>query len=151
MISLGIGATLGGILFSKISDRTSTLFTGRLGLWLTLLGCGLFVLTLQLKAYSLAVVTAFSWGFFLFYVEGWMYLVCGRHFGGQAEAFSVNKQLHSIFYLIFQLSLIPSGNQIPLLPVVVALAALVLPTMWLVGWVPVDYLDPSRALKDHMS
>jgi hypothetical protein len=76
-----------------------------------------------------------------------MYLVCGRHFGGQAEAFSVNKQLHSVFYLIFQLSLIPSGNQIPLLPVTIGIALLVLPTIWLVGWVPVDYRSPSLTLR----
>jgi hypothetical protein len=46
MISLGVGATLGGILFSKISDIKSTLYTGRLGLIQALFGCGLFVLTL---------------------------------------------------------------------------------------------------------
>jgi hypothetical protein len=71
-----------------------------------------------------------------------MYLVCSRHFGGKAEAFSVNKQLHSIFYLIFQLSLIPSGNQIALVPVVSGLAILTIPTFLLINRVPVDYLKP---------
>lgn len=148
MISLGTGATLGGILLGKISDRKSTLFTGRLGLLLAILGCGMFALTLGVKEYGLAVATAFEWGFFLFFVEGWMYLVCARHFGGAAEAFSVNKQLHSIFFLIFQLSILPSGNKIPLLPLVLSLGAFVVPAMVLISWVPVDYLNPSRTIKD---
>lgn len=114
MISLGIGSTLGSTLFGKIADKKDTLFTGRLSLALTVLGCGLFELTLYVKNYWLGMITAFEWGFFLFVLEGWMFLVCGRHFGGKAEAFSVNKQLHSLFYLIFQLALIPSGNKIPL-------------------------------------
>jgi hypothetical protein len=148
MISLGAGATIGGVLLGKISDKMSSLFTGRLGLGLAVVGCGLFALTLELQTYELAVITAFEWGFFLFFVEGWMYLVCARHFAGKAEAFSVNKQLHSLFYLVFQLSLLPSGNQIPLLPVVIALGIAVLPTMLLIGWVPVDHLAPARTLRD---
>lgn len=148
MLSLGAGATIGGILLGRISDKMTTLFTGRLGLILAIVGCLLFAITLEVKLYELAVVTAFEWGFFLFFVEGWMYLVCARHFGGKAEAFSVNKQLHSLFYLIFQLSLLPSGNQIPLLPIVLGLGAIVIPTILLIGWIPVDYLNPSLTLKD---
>jgi predicted MFS family arabinose efflux permease len=59
MISLGIGATIGGLILGKIADRMSTLFTGRLGLLLALVGCGLFVLTLELKIYALALITSF--------------------------------------------------------------------------------------------
>ena len=46
MISLGIGSTLGGIILSRISDKNSTTFLGRLSLILALIGCGLFILTL---------------------------------------------------------------------------------------------------------
>lgn len=84
MISLGIGSTLGSTLFGKIADKKDTLFTGRMSLALTVLGCGLFELTLYVKNYWLGMLTAFEWGFFLFVLEGWMFLVCGRHFGGKA-------------------------------------------------------------------
>jgi len=83
MIALGFGATLGGLLFGKISDKMTTLFTGRLGLTLGIVSCALFLVTLSVKAYACAMATSFLWGFSLFYVESWMYLVCGRHFGGQ--------------------------------------------------------------------
>jgi hypothetical protein len=73
-----------------------------------------------------------------------MYLVCSRHFGGKAEAFSVNKQLHSLFYLIFQLSILPSGNKIPLLPVMGGLVAITVPAFFLINYIPVDYQEPSR-------
>jgi predicted MFS family arabinose efflux permease len=59
MIALGAGATIGGLILGKIGDRKSTLFTGRLGLVLTVLGSALFALTIELKLYYLAVITAF--------------------------------------------------------------------------------------------
>lgn len=46
MISLGVGSTLGGITLSRISDKSSTVFLGRLSLLLTVIGCALFILTL---------------------------------------------------------------------------------------------------------
>ena len=46
MIFLGAGATVGGLVLSKIGDSKSTLFTGRLGLLLGILGAVLFTLTL---------------------------------------------------------------------------------------------------------
>ena len=136
MISLGIGSTLGGIILSRISDKNSTTFLGRLSLILALVGCGLFTLTLQIKTYWLALVTSFEWGFFLFFLEGWMYLVCSKHYGGRTEAFSVNKQLHSVFYLIFQLSLLPSGNQISLIPITIGLAAVTIPVFFFITKIP---------------
>lgn len=75
-----------------------------------------------------------------------MYLVCSRHFGGCAEAFSVNKQLHSLFYLIFQLSILPSGNQIPLTPVMIGLVALTFPALFLLNYIPVNHKEPAITL-----
>lgn len=46
MIALGVGATLGGLLFGKISDKMTTLFTGRLGLILGIASSALFLVTL---------------------------------------------------------------------------------------------------------
>ena len=60
----------------------------------------------------------------------------------------MNKQLHSIFYLIFQLVLIPTSNQIPLAALMLAIAALFLPTLYIIGFVPVDHLRPAVLLKD---
>jgi len=136
MISLGVGSTLGGIVLSRISDKSSTVFLGRLSLLLTAIGCGLFILTLEIQAYWLAIVTSFEWGFFLFFLEGWMYLVCSKHYGGRTEAFSVNKQLHSIFYLIFQLALLPSGNQISLIPTTIGLALFTIPAFFFITKIP---------------
>lgn len=47
MIFLGAGATIGGLILSKIGDTKSTLFTGRLGLLLGILGAILFAITLE--------------------------------------------------------------------------------------------------------
>ncbi len=71
-----------------------------------------------------------------------MYLLCSRHFGGKAEAFAVNKQLHAVFYLIFQLCILPLNNQIPLVPVTIGLAALTIPAFFLLNSIPVDYQIP---------
>lgn len=48
LISLGVGATIGGLILGKISDLKSTLFTGRLSLLLVVLGSLLFALTIKL-------------------------------------------------------------------------------------------------------
>ena len=59
LISLGVGATVGGLILGKISDLQSTLFTGRLTLVLVVLGSFLFALTVELEYYELALITAF--------------------------------------------------------------------------------------------
>ncbi len=43
-----------------------------------------------------------------------MYVVCSRSFGGRPESFSVNKQLHSVCYLIFQITVFSTENRLPL-------------------------------------
>lgn len=65
-----------------------------------------------------------------------MYLVCSRHFEGKAEAFSVNKLLHSLFYLLFQIVLIPTHNHLPLFWLVSIFAVLAIPSFFLIGRIP---------------
>lgn len=139
MLFLGAGSTIGGLILSKIGDTKNTLFTGRLGLLLGISGAILLTLTLYLEDYYLAAITAFEWGFYLFFIEGWMYLVCSRHFGGCAEAFSVNKLLRSVVYLIFQLAILPSGNKISLLALMITMLVLTFPALFLLNYIPVDY------------
>lgn len=110
MISLGFGSIIGGFLCGKFVDHWGTVISGRLGVFLFLIGCGFYITALEAQVFAMTLTAAFVWGFFLFYIEGWMYAVCSRHFQGKAEAFSVNKQLHSIFYLLFQLALIYTSN-----------------------------------------
>jgi MFS family permease len=43
MISLGTGSTIGGYLCGKFADKFGTIISGRIGIALFLLGCGLFI------------------------------------------------------------------------------------------------------------
>ena len=66
--------------------------------------CVCFILGLRFPSLWLAQVAGFLWGFSMFFIEGWLYTVCSRNYGGATEAFSVNKLLHSISYLLLQIA-----------------------------------------------
>jgi hypothetical protein len=74
-----------------------------------------------------------------------MYYVCSRHFGGRGEAFSVNKQLHSIFYLLFQLVVIYSDNKLNLVLLMGWLAMFAIPAVILMDKIP-NSNDPMKIL-----
>lgn len=102
-IALGMGASLGGYISGKSGDYMGSRRSGALGIAFFMIGCLLAYLTIYLQNFNLTLVSAFFWGFFLFYIEGWLYIVCSREFKGRSESFSVNKQLGSITCFLFQI------------------------------------------------
>jgi predicted MFS family arabinose efflux permease len=138
MIVLGVGSTVGGFACGKVADWAGGLFAGRLGLGCWVGSCGCFLLALHWPQLWLTLLASFLWGFSLFYIEGWMYVTCSRNYQGRAEAFSVNKQLHSWFYLFFQVAVFATGNRLALGWLVPAMALLALPALWLLNRLPPD-------------
>jgi predicted MFS family arabinose efflux permease len=102
-IALGVGASLGGYVSGKLGDCMGSRKSGALGIGLFMIGCFLAYLTIYLQNFNLTLSSAFFWGLFLFYIEGWLYIVCSREFKGRSESFSVNKQLGSITCFLFQI------------------------------------------------
>jgi hypothetical protein len=94
----------------------------------------------------MAFISSFFWGLFLFYLEGWMFYVCSKHFGGKNEAFSYNKIFHSLFYLLFQIALIPTHNDIPLATICICLIILGIISFFMIKKVPKNYEDPHDTL-----
>ena len=81
-ISMGCGASLGGWISGQVASRVDGKSSGYIGLVMFLFGNAMTILTLYLQDIWLANVTAFIWGFYLFYIEGWLYIVCSREFKG---------------------------------------------------------------------
>lgn len=136
LIALGVGSTIGGYISGIVADKAGTVVAGRLGLLTLLLSCASYLFAFWEKQLWLAFVAGFIWGFSLFYIEGWMYVVCSRCYHGRPEAFSVNKQLHSIFYLFFQIAVFLTDNHMPLEILMVVLGALTIPGALLMSKVP---------------
>ena len=79
-ISLGTGAAIGGYLSGFISDKVGGLLAGRIGLCSWLVSCAVFISAIWWPSLWLAFLAAFLWGFSLFFIEGWMYIVCSRYY-----------------------------------------------------------------------
>jgi predicted MFS family arabinose efflux permease len=77
-VALGCGATLGGYISGKLGDILDSKKTGSLGIIMFLMGCVLAIATLEFQNFYLTLSSAFFWGFFLFYIEGWLYIVCSK-------------------------------------------------------------------------
>lgn len=124
-IALGVGASLGGYVSGKFGDNMGSRKSGALGIVLFAIGCLLAYLTIYLQNFNLTLASAFFWGLFLFYIEGWLYIVCSREFKGRSESFSVNKQLGSITCFLFQIIVLFTENNLNLeilFPVIALLA-----------------------------
>lgn len=80
-----------------------------------------------MQLFWLTLISVFVWGVFLFYIEGWLYIVCSREFKGRSESFSVNKQLGSITCFLFQLIVMFTNNNINLPITIGVVAALSIP------------------------
>lgn len=65
-----------------------------------------------------------------------MYVVCSRCYQGKSESFSVNKQLHSLFYLFFQVAVFLTNNKMPLEVLIGILTVLTIPGAFLMAKVP---------------
>lgn len=77
-IALGFGASFGGYISGKLGDYIGSRKSGSIGIGFYLVGCLLAYLTIILQNFILTLVSALFWGFFLFYIEGWLYIVCSR-------------------------------------------------------------------------
>lgn len=65
-----------------------------------------------------------------------MYVVCSRCYQGKPESFSVNKQLHSLFYLLFQIAVFLTDYKMPLEVLIGVLTVLTVPGALLMAKVP---------------
>lgn len=83
-VALGCGASLGGYISGKIGDLLGSKRSGSLGIALFFIGCMLAIATLEAQMLLLTLISAFFWGFFLFYIEGWLYIVCSKEFKGRS-------------------------------------------------------------------
>lgn len=144
-ISLGVGASLGGYISGKVGDKIGSRRSGALGIGFFLVGCLLAYLTILLQNFPLTLASALVWGFFLFYIEGWLYIVCSREFKGRSESFSVNKQLGSITCFLFQLIVLFTENQLNLEIVFPVIAVLAIP-----AFISLVKLPTTETLKDHL-
>lgn len=129
-VALGCGASLGGWVSGWLGDRLSSRRSGNLGILMFVLGSGLAFTAIKIQLFLLTLASSFFWGLFLFYIEGWLYMVCSREFKGRSESFSVNKQLGSITCFLFQLIVIFTKNDIRLDVSIPVMAALAVPAWW---------------------
>ena len=83
-ISLGVGATIGGFLSGAAADRLGGLVSGRICLFVWVISCVTVWSGFMWPALWVAFGAAFLWGFSLFYLEGWMYTICSRFYGGSS-------------------------------------------------------------------
>ena len=84
MISLGVGSVIGGFICGVVADKKGGMFAGRLGLILWIACCAFFFAALEWQSIWIAQVAGFMWGFAMFYLEGWLYTIISRNYGGVA-------------------------------------------------------------------
>jgi len=68
----------------------------------------LFMELIETLAYSYFL--GFVWGFGWHYMDGWLWVTCSKIFEGKLEAFALNKFIHSMSFVIYQVALIIYGS-----------------------------------------
>ena len=126
-IALGCGASLGGYASGIIGGRLGGKMSGNIGILMFLLGSMLALVSLEMQQFWLTLISVFCWGLFLFYIEGWLFIICSREFKGRSESFSVNKQLGSITCFLFQIMVMFTDNHFNLEITIGVVAALAIP------------------------
>lgn len=121
-IALGCGASLGGYSSGFVCSKIGGKRSGNIGIFMFIIGSLLVLASLQVQAFWLTLLSVFFWGFFLFYIEGWLFIICSREFKGRSQSFSVNKQLGSIACFLFQLIVLFTNNDLNL-PIVIGVGA----------------------------
>ena len=58
-----------------------------------------------------------------------MYIICSRCYKGRSEAFSVNKLLHCVFYLLTQIIIFATSNKLLLKIIVPVMSVLTIPAI----------------------
>jgi len=79
---MGVGTIFGGYLSGIISDKIKLRKTGLLMLIFFLLSCGLTFITTKVSSYPLVCILGFSWGYSLYFLEGWMSVVILKIYDG---------------------------------------------------------------------
>ena len=77
-IALGCGASVGGYSSGKICSKFGGKRSGDIGIVMFILGSLLVLSSLEVQNFWLTLVSVFFWGFFLFYIEGWLFIICSR-------------------------------------------------------------------------
>ena len=62
-----------------------------------------------------------------------MYIICSRCYEGRSEAFSVNKLLHCLFYLVSQIAIFATNNKLPLKILIPSMSLLAIPAFFLIS------------------
>lgn len=136
VVCMGAGSTIGGYLCGIVADKKGSQIAGDKGLVSYFISCAIVLCVLIWPSTWLTFIAAFFWGYSLFYIESWMYTICSRYYEGKAEAYSVNKQLHSLFYLLSQIAIFFTNNQLPLKTLIIVMAILVFPAYLLKRQLP---------------
>ncbi len=126
-IALGCGASFGGWASGYFGAKFGGRRAGDIGILMFLFGSLLALTSLEVQLFWLTLISVFVWGFFLFYIEGWLFIICSREFKGRSQSFSVNKQLGSITCFLFQILVIFTNNNLNLSIIIGVVAALAIP------------------------
>lgn len=78
------------------------------------------------------------------FVEGWVYIIISKHFDGRLEAFSINKQLHSVFFVIFQIFVLASADSIDLKWIFAFGILLIIPSAFMLQGFPDGKIDETK-------
>ena len=129
MVSLGVGSVIGAYFNGKFTDKVGYLLSGKIGIFFWVISCDFFIAALFYPSIWLGQISGFLWGFAMFYMEGWLYTICSLSYDGVASAFSVNKLVHSLLYLFYQIAVFTTSNSIPLKWIMTGMVLLTIPSL----------------------
>ncbi len=112
LIFLGIGAILGGYLSGLWSDKYPIMKVGKSS-FLVISVCMLLSIPVSMglvTSFIYSCFLGFSLGFAWHYMDGWLWVTCSKIFEGKLEAFALNRLIHSISFVVYQIVLIVCGS-----------------------------------------
>lgn len=125
-----MGSIVGGFLGGIISDKFGLLKTGRFVLGFYFVSAVFTFVAIYANMYEMACFIGFMWGCAYYFFEAWINVAILKLYDGKLEAFSVNKQVHSITIVLFQVVILATNNKIDLKILVPIIAFLALPALW---------------------
>jgi predicted MFS family arabinose efflux permease len=110
----GLGAIFGGYFSGSLSDKYQVVVIGKSAVVFTTLTLILsfFCVYSEPENLVLPFVCAFFWGYLLYFLEGWISVACAKLFNGDLESFAIQKQLHSLSFIFYQIYFIISDGKI---------------------------------------
>lgn len=116
LIVHGFGGIIGGYLSGFLSDYIPVLKEGIVG-YLFIAGTMLLTILknyVHFETITFALVIGFLWGVALYFLEGWIFVCCTKVYDGKIEGYAIVKQLHTGSFILFQIYMIISKQEINL-------------------------------------